>query len=195
MRSCLASAVSSSTSTAPAKRNGRPDLLQIGRTVRTATKVRLEPAAISAREGSFEVVSDQLYGLLTHQVLPSQRQHHSVLLNFGIKDLPQASASSVQKDSLISARNAQCRTHLIVGETLDISQDDHLALTRCQVFESRCEYGHQSSRVESALTVVSPSIQRIGPMSLRVKASWDRPNGVTRSTLSDALWHQPIAPD
>jgi hypothetical protein len=53
------------------ERNGCPDLLQICRTIRTTTKVSLEPTAISAREGSFEVVSDQFDGLLTHQVFPS----------------------------------------------------------------------------------------------------------------------------
>ena len=77
----------------------------------------------------------------------------------------------MQKDSLISARNAQCPTHLIVGETFDISQEDHLTLTRRQVFEGRCKERHQSSRVETALTVVSPSIERIGPMSFSVKTS------------------------
>ena len=81
----------------------------------------------------------------------------------------------MQKDSLVAARNAQCPTHLVLGETLDVSQEDNLTLTRCQIVESRREQRGQSSRVETALTVVAPSVKRIGPLPLCIK-----PCGVNR---------------
>jgi hypothetical protein len=91
--------------------------------------VSLEAASISTRQSPFEVVGDELDGLPTNDVSSAQCQHRSGLLYLGFEDLPRARASTMQQYPLISATNPQSRTRLVIRESLDIAQDDDLALT------------------------------------------------------------------
>jgi hypothetical protein len=48
--------------------DGRSDLFQVGAAIRTRTQMRLEAAPVTTSQGPFEVVGNQLDGLLAHQV-------------------------------------------------------------------------------------------------------------------------------
>ena len=67
MRSALACAVKSCGSIAPASWMVIFDLLQVGAAIRARTQMRLETAPVTTPQGTFEVVGDQLDGLLAYQ--------------------------------------------------------------------------------------------------------------------------------
>ena len=48
--------------------DGHFDLFQVGAAIRARTQMRLETATVTTRQGAFEVVGDQLDGLLAYQV-------------------------------------------------------------------------------------------------------------------------------
>src|ERR1035438_5829707 len=130
----------------------------------------LEAASISTRQSPFEVVGDELDGLLAHDVSSAQCQHRSGLLYLGFEDLPYAGTSSMQQYPLISTSNPQSRTRLVVRESLDIAQDDDLALTCRQVVERGFEDRYPRSGIESVFAVLPPPFKWISPLALSVKA-------------------------
>lgn len=113
----------------PSDLDSSPHLFQVGRTVWARSKVCFESASISTRQGAFEVVGDELDGLLAHNVSSAQCQHRSVLLHLGLENLPHAGASAMQKNSLISTTDPESGTRFVVREALDVAQDDDLPLT------------------------------------------------------------------
>ena len=78
----------------------------------------------------------------------------------------------MQEYSLIADADPEGRACLVVGEPLDVAQNDHLALTRRQIVEGRNQHGHQLFSVQPRLEILLPPIQWVGPMPIDIETYW-----------------------